>query len=114
MEDVSDEIKSAYEKMKAELLKKDSTLQFNPQKYYISMRKKRNLVFFHVGKQRIQLVVMNPDKDTRKVIKHHEVKTLAESVQKFWNGKCCTIVIEGSKNLSEVIILLKKLVNQQV
>ena len=64
----------------------------------------------YIGKKKISLVVMNPDKDTRKQIKHHEVKTLAESVQKFWNGKCCTIVIENEKNLNEVISLLKKLV----
>ena len=109
-EDVSGDVKEVYGKIKAELLKKDNTLQFNPQKYYVSMRKNRNLAFFHIGKKKISMVVMNPDKDTRKVIKHHEVKTLAESVMKFWNGKCCTIMIENTKHLNEVISLLKKLV----
>jgi len=109
-EDASDDVKTVYRKMKAELLKTDKTLQFNPQKYYISMRKNRNLAFFHIGKNKISLVVMNPDKDTRKQIKHHEVKTLAESVQKFWNGKCCTIMIENSKHINDIISLLKKLV----
>jgi len=110
MEDVADDVKTVYEKMKSELLKTDKTLQFNPQKYYISMRKNRNLAFFHFSKKKISLVVMNPDKATRKVIKHHEVKTLTEKVQKFWNGASCTIVVESMKNLSEVISLLKKLV----
>ena len=74
------------------------------------MRKNRNLAFFHISKKRINLVVMNSDKDTRKQVKHHEVKTLTEKVQKFWNGTSCTIVIEGMKHLNEVIFLLKRLV----
>ncbi|MBI4930502.1 MAG: hypothetical protein HY841_07055 [Bacteroidetes bacterium] len=110
MEDVAEEVKAVYGKMKAELLKADKTLQFNPQKYYISLRKNRNLAFFHFSQKKISLVVMNPDKATRKVIKHHEVKTLTEKVQKFWNGASCTIVLENTKHLNEVISLLKKLV----
>ncbi|TAL57116.1 MAG: hypothetical protein EPN85_14590 [Bacteroidetes bacterium] len=106
----SEDVKAVYGKIKAELLKKDKTLQFNAQKYYISMRKNRNLAFFHVGQKKISLVVMNSDKDTRKQIKHHEVKTLTEKVQKFWNGASCTIVLANSKHLNEVIFLLKKLV----
>ncbi len=113
LKDVSDDVKSVYGKMKADLLKVDKTLLFNPQKYYVSMRKNRNLAFFHFSRKKISLVVMNPEKDTRKQIKHHEVKTLTEKVQKFWNGASCTIVIEGIKHLNEVIVLLKKLIKQQ-
>lgn len=109
-ENASEDVKTVYGKIKSEMLKKDKTLQFNAQKYYISMRQKRNLAFFHVGRKKISLVVMNSDKDTRKVIKHHEVKTLTEKVQKFWNGASCTIVLENIKHLNEVFALLKKLV----
>lgn len=99
-----------YQSDQQQKIKKDSTLQFNAQKYYVSMRKNRNLAFFHFSRKKISLVVMNPDNATRKVIKHHEVKTLTEKVQKFWNGASCTIVIEGMKHINEVISLLKKLV----
>ena len=108
----SDEIKAVYKRIKSELLKVNNQLQFNPQKYYISMRKNRNLAFFHFSRKNISLVVMNPEKDTRKQIKHHEIKTLTEKVQKFWNGQCCTIVIEGVKHLQGVISLLKKLIKE--
>jgi predicted transport protein len=96
--------------MKTDLLKIDKSLQFNPQTYYISLRKDRNLAFFHFSGKRISLVVKNPEKETRKQIKHHEVKTLTEKVQKFWNGPSCTVVIESDKYLYEVIVLLKKLI----
>jgi predicted transport protein len=110
LEDATDEIKSVYNKIKTELLKVNNQLQFNPQKYYISMRKDRNLAFFHFARKKISLVVMNSEKDTRKQIKNHEVKALTEKVQKFWNGPSCTIVIENSSNSQEVINLLKKLI----
>jgi len=109
-EKVSVEVKAVYEKIKSELLKKNPELEFRPQRYYISMRKNKNLAFFHIGRKKISLVVMNPEKDTRKQIKRHEIKSLTQKVQKFWNGPSCTIVLGNSKNLNEVISLLKKLV----
>jgi predicted transport protein len=110
LKDVSEEVKAVYKKIKTELLKVNKDLQFNPQKYYISMRKDRNRAFFHFSRKRITLVVMNPEKETRKQIKHHEVKTLTEKVQKFWNGPSCSIVIENETKLQEVISLLKELI----
>jgi len=110
LEKSSDVIKGVYKKVKTDLLKIDGSLQFNPQTYYISLRKDRNLAFFHFSGKRISLVVKNPEKETRKLIKHHEVKTLTEKVQKFWNGPSCTVVIENDKHLNEVIALLKKLI----
>jgi predicted transport protein len=111
LKDVSEEVKVVYKKIKTELLKVNKDLQFNPQKYYVSMRKDRNRAFFHFSRKRITLVVMIPEKDTRKQIKHHEVKMLTEKVQKFWNGPSCSIVIENVSKLQEVINLLKKLIN---
>ncbi|MBI3501317.1 MAG: hypothetical protein HY063_05930 [Bacteroidetes bacterium] len=109
-EKAEENVKEVYGKIKTELLKTNSALEFRPQRYYISMRKNKNLAFFHISRKKISMVVMNPEKDTRKKIKHHEIKSLTEKVQKFWNGPSCTIVLENSKNLSEVISLLKKLV----
>ena len=53
---------------------------------------------------------MNPYRETKRVLKSHLVKELAEGVQKFYNGPSCAIMIEDTKNLSEVISMLKKLV----
>ena len=111
-EKTAPELKEVYEKIKAELLKVNGGLHFNPQRYYISVKNGRGLAFFHFSRKSISLVVMNPEKETRAKIKHHVIKTLTEKVQKFWNGACCTIVIENSKNLNEVLYLLKALVKK--
>lgn len=110
LKDASENVRAIYTNVKTTLLKVNNQLQFNPQKYYISLRKNKNLAFFHFSKKKISLVVMNSEKETRKIIKHHVVKTLTEKVQKFWNGPSCTIVIESEKYLNEVIVLLKKMI----
>jgi predicted transport protein len=82
-------------------------LIFNTQRYYISLRKKRNFAFIKLRKKKITMVVMmNYDNVTGR-IKKHAVKTLSESVQNFYNGPCCAIIIENSNYLDEVIELLK-------
>src|ERR1035437_3836892 len=107
---VSDDVRNVYNSIKTELLKADKQIEFNPKQYYTSVRKNRNVAFFHINRKRISLVVVNPEEETRKVIKHHEIKTLTEKVQKFWNGPSCTIIIDNTDKLNEVINLLKKLI----
>lgn len=107
---VSDTVKQIYNDIKSELLKVNRNLVFNPQKYYISIRTDRNVAFFKIRRKKIALVVMNPEEDTRKVIANNFVKKLTESVQKFYNGKSCAIMIENTDNLNEVTTLLKKLI----
>ena len=105
----SETVRSIYSEIKTALLDADDTIEFNAKKIYISVRKNKNLAFFHLRKK-ISLVVMSAEDFTRTQIKHHEIKSLPASVQKFWNGSCCTIVIENSVNLDEVINLLKKMI----
>ena len=90
---VSESVKEVYFKIKEELLIEDNALLFSPKNYYISLKKNHMLAYFHVGKRKINLVVMSSFDETNKLIKHHEVKTLTASVQKFWGGYCCTIVL---------------------
>ena len=42
----------------------------------------------------------------REKIRKHEVTTLSEGVQNFYNGPCARIEIINNKNLDEVINLL--------
>jgi predicted transport protein len=110
LESTSETIRAVYKKMKSDVLDGDDSIEFNAKQYYISMRKNKNLAFFHIRKNLISLVVLNPEEETKKHIKHHEVKTLTEKVQKFWNGASCTVVIENGDHIEEVIALLKKLI----
>lgn len=106
---VSENIRNIYNEIKDALLKDDDSIEFNAKKIYISVRKTKNLAFFHLRKK-ISLVVMSAEDYTLTQIKHHEIKSLPASVQKFWNGPSCTIIIENRDNLTEVINLLKKMI----
>ena len=53
---------------------------------------------------------MCAEAEVRKVIKHHIIKTLPPSVQKFWNGDSTGIVMEQPTHLEEIVNLLKKMV----
>jgi len=44
-------------------------------------------------------------------IKKHNVYHLSDGIQKFYNGPCCGIEIANTKNIDEVINLLKFLVS---
>jgi hypothetical protein len=102
LEGVSESVRQIYTELKTELLKESPNLIFNPQKFYISIRKDRSIAFFLIGKKKIRLVVMQSDEETRREIIHHSVKTLSAGVQKFWNGPSCAIIIDKEENLNEV------------
>jgi len=109
LDGVSKTVKQIYNDLKTKL-KTIPSLKFNPQKHYISICKDQNIAFFLIGRKKIRLIVMQSYDETRKEIIHHPVKPLTESVQKFWNGPSCAIIIETTEHLSEVKTLLKKLV----
>lgn len=110
--ELPDRVRKIYNDIKTALLEIDSSLEFNAKKHYISIRKNKNLAFLHLRRKTTDIVVMNPEVDTRGRIQHHKIKTLPPSVQRFWNGECCTIVVENSDNLDEVIELLKMIVGK--
>lgn len=107
---VAAEIKETYFLVKEELLRMSNKLRFNPTKRYISIVYEKNIAFFRFRKNKIRLVVMLPEEDVRIKMKKHKVEHLSESVQRFWNGPSCEIVIENKKDIEEVIELLKILI----
>lgn len=109
-EGVSETVKQIYATIKTELLKGDKELFFNPQKYYISIRKDKNFAFFQIRRKKIALVVLSSFEETENLMKYHFVRMLGQGVQKFYNGPSCAIMIENTENLNEVISLLKKLI----
>ncbi len=109
---VSETVRQIYLDIKTELIKTYPDLIFNPKKHYISIRTERNIAFFTTSRKKITLVVMQSEEVTKNEIKNHPVKTLTASVQKFWNGPSCAIMIDNSDNLNEIINLLKKLITK--
>ena len=110
LESVSDKIRNVYFNIRDSLKRFDGSIIFNPQKYYISLRKERNVAFFLIKRKKIKIVVLLSDEETKTLIHFHTVITLSKGVQKFYNGPSCAIVIEDYENLDEVIELLKKLI----
>ena len=106
LEGVDDKVIAIYIRIKEALIDKIPTLQFNSQRYYISLRKKRNFAFLKIRKKKIGIVAMLKEEKIREKIKKHEISSLTESVQKFYNGPCARIEFENDKNLDEIINLL--------
>ena len=50
---------------------------------------------------------MLPEEQVKDVVKHHHIKTLSASVQKFYNGPSCGIDIIDDSNIEEVLGLFK-------
>ena len=106
LEDINEAILSTYQKLKEQLLEKIPLVNFNSQRYYISLRIKRNFAFLKIRKKKIGIIVMLEEETIREKIKKHAVTTLSEGVQNFYNGPCARVEIINSKNLEEVINLL--------
>ena len=81
-------------------------LKYNSQRYYISLRKKRNFAFMQVRKKKITVVALLEPSKIEEKIKHHKIVHLSESVQKFYNGSCAKITITDNKHIDEIINLL--------
>jgi len=109
LDGVQEEIKNTYFSIKDAMLKRNNSLKFNPQKYYISIVHRINVAYFIFRKKKLRIVIMLPEEEIREKIQHHKVKTLSEGVKNFYNGPCAEVIIEDSKNSDEVIKLLQVL-----
>lgn len=112
----SDAVRAIYGKLKTEIFKIEKSVVFIPNgKHYIAMKKKggKNAAFFHIRKTSIYLVVKVDEKIVRKTVKHHEIKSLPASVQKFWNGASTGLVITGTEYLKEITDVIKVLIKQK-
>lgn len=106
MEDINENTFAIYNELKEKLLKMIPILNFNSQRYYISLRMKKNFAFLKIRKKKIGIVAMLKEAKLREKINKHEVTSLSEGVQKFYNGPCARIEITNNKNIDEIIELL--------
>ena len=106
LEDINESTLAIYNELKEKLLKKIPSLNFNSQRYYISLRKERNFAFVKIRKKKIGIVAMLNEEKIRERINKHEITTLSEGVQNFYNGPCARIEITNNKNIDEIIDIL--------
>jgi predicted transport protein len=106
LDGVSSAIKEVYAIIQKAIYEQIKELKYNPQRYYISLRKNRNFAFLDIRKNKLKLVALMEKSKIEERIKNHQVSALAESVQKFYNGPCAEILITDKENVEEIIKLL--------
>ena len=104
-------VRQIYNELKTDLLNVNPTLIFNTKKHYIAIKKDKNVSFFLISNKKLRIIIMQSEEKTRNEIKHHTIKQLAASVQKFWNGPSCALIVETTEHLNEVKTLLRKFAN---
>jgi len=112
LDNVTDKVIKIYESLKQKISKLDSSLIFNPQRYYISIRSDKNIAFIKIRKKKLRIIIMLPEERVRNLIKSYPVVSLSAPVQKFYNGPSCAIDIESEKHLDEIIDVLKEKLNK--
>jgi predicted transport protein len=110
LEGVSQNSVEIYNQVKAVAMRVDNSLVFNPQKYYISIRAGKNIAFIKVRNKKIRLIVMMPEEEIRKCVKHHSVAALSAPVQKFYNGPCAAVDIQNPEHMDEIEAVILKMI----
>lgn len=114
LEGVKDNVKQIYAVIKDRVLASNPSFIFNPQKHYISIRGKKNIAFIYLRKAKVRLIPMMPEEEIRQKLKHHNVKTLSESVQRFYNNPCASVDVNDLNNIVEIIDIIKTLMEQDI
>jgi predicted transport protein len=113
LEDVDKGIVATYERIRDQMIRLDSGIRINPQKYYISIRKKKNFAFISLRKKKMSIVIMLPYETGNSLIKQHKLTQLSEGVQSFYGGPCFRVTIENEKNTDEIVRALEEAYRQQ-
>lgn len=110
---ISQPIVNAYDKIKQKMTGLDPEIRFNPQHYYISIRKSRNFAFIKPRTKKLKIVVMLPIDVGKSVISNHKIRQLSEGVRNFYGGPCFEVQIENDSNLEEIFNILEQAYSKQ-
>jgi len=98
-----------YSKIKRFMYDLDPEVEFNPQKYYVSMRKNKNFAYIRIKKTKLRIVIPLVYAEWKGKL-NSKIKQLSQSVQTYYFHKSkpsFDMIIEDDKNLDEVFKLLK-------
>ena len=113
LEGVSEPVKAIYQHIKTQIKKIDKSFILNPQKYYISIKGSKNIAFLKLRKKKIRMIVMLPEEGIRAAITKHSVKSVSDSVQKFYNGPCAAVDIHSLTDIEEIVSLISGIMKEQ-
>jgi len=112
LKNASREVASAYEKIKRSMLQLDRDVKFNPQKYYISIRKTRNFAYIRLKKSKMSIVIMLPYETGISLIKKHTITKLSKGVQDWYGAPCFQVTVENEADIEEVVKALEEAYKQ--
>lgn len=107
LEGVSETVKEVYRHLRSAFETSNGACRFNPQKYYVSIRTTRNVVYIKVRKKKLRMVVMLPEAEIRQLIHHHPVKSISQPQQDFYNGPCAEVDVDSMANIGEIETLIR-------
>ncbi|MBU3896610.1 MAG: hypothetical protein KJ697_01610 [Nanoarchaeota archaeon] len=113
LDDISEDTQNLYKMIKEEILKLGSNIRINPQKYYISLRDKKNFAYLDMKKKKINISIMLPYEIGQGMIKYHKLRQYTEGIQKFYGSSSFQIIVENKDNIDEVLKLLAEAYKQQ-
>ena len=68
LSDVTQNVRDIYGRIKELAFSTDSSLRFNPQKYYISIKSRRNIAFLKIRKKKVRFIAMMPENEIRAIL----------------------------------------------
>jgi predicted transport protein len=114
LEDISEDTQKIYQIIKENILRWDSNIKINPQKYYISLRDKKNFTYLSFRKKKIKIAVILPFEIGQKMIKNHKLRQFTEGIQKFYGAPSFEVTVENQNHIKEILNLLKEAHNHQL
>ncbi len=106
LDGIPEDIRNLYDQLITKVTNSIPSLSINPQRYYISLRKKRNFAFLKIIRKKIAIVAMMREDIIRERVKHYHIETLSQGVQNFYNAPCARIDFINNKYMREVVDLL--------
>ncbi len=113
LQDVSNIVKDIYNQVKLNMNGLDSEISVNPQRYYISLRKKKNFAYIQPRRKKLKITIGISYEEGIRIIKHHTIKKHSQGVQDFYHIPCFEVIIESTNNLQEIFTALEQAYKKQ-
>lgn len=107
LDGIDQEIVAIWQMIKSESFRHNSQVQFIPRKHYIAIHTSKRVAYVIFRKKKINLIILHPENETRKLVKHYAIKSLSKGVQTFWNAECCEVNVSNDTHLIEIIKLIE-------
>ena len=114
LDNVETNVVEIFEEIKEKLEKYNSSVIFNPKKYYISVKLEKNIAYLWFRKKKIRILMMDSVEKLSEKITKHEVFRLSESLQDVYNGLCAAVDVDNTSHLDEVISYMIYLLENSV